>query len=145
MTGPDGTARPAAAGEFADITAAFAHGDEIRLDLPLAPRWTYPDPRVDGLRGCAAVERGPEVWCVESVDLPEGADLANLAVDTSAPLTMRDGRIEVRGRINDRAAEWPYGTAAPRSDGEPVEISLVPFRSRDTRGAAAMRVWMPVI
>ncbi|GAA3263775.1 glycoside hydrolase family 127 protein [Nonomuraea helvata] len=144
VTSPDGTARPAAAGELADVTAAFAHGDEIRLDLPLAPRWTYPDPRIDGLRGCAAVERGPEVWCVESVDLPEGADFADLAVDTTAPLTVRDGRVKVRGRINDRAAEWPYGTAAPRPEGEPVEILLVPFRLRDTRGAAAMRVWMPI-
>ncbi|HEY1094993.1 MAG TPA: beta-L-arabinofuranosidase domain-containing protein [Glycomyces sp.] len=145
VTGPDGTARPAAAGEFADVTAAFTPGDEIRLDLPLAPRWTYPDPRIDGLRGCAAVERGPEVWCVESVDLPEGTDLADLAVDTTSPLTFRDGNVSIHGRINDQTTEWPYGTAAPRPEGEPVEISLVPFRSRDTRGAAAMRVWMPVI
>jgi DUF1680 family protein len=145
VTGPNGTARPAVAGEFAAVTAAFAPGDEIRLHLPLTPRWTHPDPRFDGLRGCAAVERGPEVWCVKSVDFPAGADLADLAVDTAAPLTVRSGRIQVRGRIIDRTTEWPCATTAPRPDGKPIELSLVPFQSRDTGGAAAVRVWMPVI
>src|SRR5256885_2551845 len=32
-------------------------------------RFTWPDPRVDALRGCVAVERGPLVLCAESLDL----------------------------------------------------------------------------
>jgi uncharacterized protein len=43
-------------------------GDELRLDLPMAPRWTRADPRVDAVRGCVAAERGPLVYCAESVD-----------------------------------------------------------------------------
>ncbi len=29
-----------------------------------------PDPRIDAIRSCVAVERGPLVMCAESVDLP---------------------------------------------------------------------------
>ena len=37
----------------------FKTGDQVRLDLPMKPRWTFPDRRVDATRGCAAVEVGP--------------------------------------------------------------------------------------
>ncbi|PRY58674.1 glycoside hydrolase family 127 protein [Glycomyces artemisiae] len=144
ITGPDGIARSAVPGSFAGVTADFAPGDEIRLHLPIEPRWTYPHRRIDGLHGCAAVERGPEVWCVESIDLPDGADLADLAVDDRAPLSERVGRIVVQGLLGDRPGEWPYGPDADAGSGGPAEIALVPFRLRDTRGPAAMRVWNPI-
>src|SRR3954449_6278310 len=39
----------------------FPAGELLGLELPMRPRWTFPDPRVDALRGCAAVEVGPIV------------------------------------------------------------------------------------
>src|SRR5690606_9357801 len=57
-------------------------GEEIRLHLPVTPRFTRPDRRVDAVRGCVAVERGPLVYCAESVDLPPGTRLDDVTVDT---------------------------------------------------------------
>ncbi|THV22868.1 glycoside hydrolase family 127 protein [Glycomyces paridis] len=142
VTGPDGTARPAAPGTYAEVTAAFAPGDEIRLDLPVAPRWSLPDPRVDAVRGCAAVERGPVVYCAESLDLP-GGDLDELTVDAATAPIERGGRVLVAATVHDRPDGWPYGPAAPEGEGKPVELVLVPFHLRATRGPAAMRVWLP--
>ncbi|MCD0443229.1 glycoside hydrolase family 127 protein [Glycomyces sp. A-F 0318] len=145
LTGPDGTAREVEPGRPAAVTAAFAPGDEIRLALPVAPRWTLPDPRIDAVRGCVAVEQGPLVLCAESVDLPGGADVAGLAVDAAVAPVERDGRVHVAARVHDRDADaWPYGPDAADGDGKPAEVPLVPFRLRATRGPASMRVWLPL-
>jgi uncharacterized protein len=143
VTGPDGATRPAEAGRTARVTAAFAPGDEIRLQLPVAPRWTVPDPRIDAVRGCAAVERGPVVLCAESIDLPGGADVAELTVDVSVPPLERDGRIYVSAQVHDRYGGWPYGPAAPDEEGKSAEVALTPFHRRANRGPSSMRVWLP--
>ena len=69
---------------YATVERVWQAGDELRLELPLAPRWTFPDPRVDAVRGCVAAERGPLVYCLESTD-QEHDTLDGVAVDTSAP------------------------------------------------------------
>ncbi|MFM9559463.1 glycoside hydrolase family 127 protein, partial [Streptomyces caniscabiei] len=56
---------------------------EIRLELPVAPRWIEPDPRIDAVRGTVAVQRGPLVYCAESVDLPGGREVDVVRVDPS--------------------------------------------------------------
>ena len=63
------------------------------------PAFTAPDPRIDAVRGCLAVERGPEVFALESVDLvPAGApdaDVADYVMDRSVPAREEDGRVLV--------------------------------------------------
>src|SRR5690606_32873861 len=56
------------------VRRAFRAGDVVELDLPMVPRFTSPDPRVDAVRGCVAVQRGPEVLALESLDFE--ADVA---------------------------------------------------------------------
>jgi hypothetical protein len=55
-------------------------GDVITLHLDLTPRLTYPDRRVDAVRGCVAIERGPLVYCFEQADKLDGARVDDLAV-----------------------------------------------------------------
>ena len=55
-------------------------GDVLRYELDLSPRLTYPDRRVNAVRGSAAIERGPLVYCFEQADQPAGAALEDLAV-----------------------------------------------------------------
>ena len=76
--------RPVAPGTVV-VERPFAVGDEVTLTLPMAPRWTLPDPRIDAVRGCVAVERGPLVMCAESVDLPGERHVDVLRVDPSVP------------------------------------------------------------
>uniref|UniRef100_UPI002617B772 glycoside hydrolase family 127 protein n=1 Tax=Streptomyces luteogriseus TaxID=68233 RepID=UPI002617B772 len=80
LVDPDGVRRPAAPGT-AEVTRVFRPGDEIRLELPVTPRWIGADPRVDAVRGTLAVQRGPLVYCAESVDLPGGRDVDVVRVD----------------------------------------------------------------
>ena len=48
--------------------------------MDMTPRLTYPGRRIDALRGTAAVERGPLVYCFEQVDQPGAASVEDLAL-----------------------------------------------------------------
>ncbi|WP_017621959.1 glycoside hydrolase family 127 protein [Nocardiopsis chromatogenes] len=147
-----GRSRGAATGA-AVVEREFVRGEVVRLRLPVGPRFTWPDPRIDAVRGCVAVERGPLVYCAESVDLPVGAELDRLVVDTSAvPVDRDDGRVGVRvrslrGREGGGGA-WPYGRspgpAADAGSGS-VEAVLTPYHQWAERGPTAMRVWLPAL
>ncbi|MDX3311809.1 glycoside hydrolase family 127 protein [Streptomyces sp. ME08-AFT2] len=84
LVDPDGVRRAVTPGTAA-VTRRFWPGDEIRLDLPVTPRWIAPDPRIDAVRGTAAVQRGPLVYCAESVDLPPGHEVDAVRVNPSVP------------------------------------------------------------
>ncbi|WP_460774729.1 glycoside hydrolase family 127 protein [Microbacterium sp. GXF7504] len=121
-----------------------AAGGTVVVELPLEPRFTFADPRVDAVRGQVAVERGPIVYALESVDL--GDDVAAARVDTTQAPREADGTVVVRVRPEaapDR--DWPYATAPVAGEsGEVREVPLVPYHSWGERGPATMRVWMPV-
>src|SRR5215213_11344017 len=71
---------------YARVERAWRAGDRVTLELPLEPRLTAPHPRVDAVRGCLAIERGPLVYCVEEADAPAGAILDDLRLDPAAEL-----------------------------------------------------------
>ncbi len=55
----------------AGYRAWFKHwlpGESVQLDLPIETRLIEADPRVEAIRGCVAVERGPLVYCAETTD-----------------------------------------------------------------------------
>jgi DUF1680 family protein len=130
--------------DYATFTKKFKVGDIISLDLDDRPHWTRPDPRIDAVRGQIAVERGPLVLALESLDTD--LDLDEVAVDTGTPPEFHDGRVWVRlVRTSVPDLDWPYAAgfdpdAAPLS--EPVP--LVEYRNWARRGPSAMRVWLPV-
>ncbi|MEU7746165.1 beta-L-arabinofuranosidase domain-containing protein [Nonomuraea sp. NPDC049158] len=104
---------------YAVVAGDWRPGDEIRLDLPMAPRWTFPDRRVDALRGSVAVERGPLVYCAESVaDEPPLADVA--ARISSAPIDHQTGSPE------GASAAVPVPRAAGSEAGAPDPVAGAP-------------------
>jgi DUF1680 family protein len=127
------------------VEGPFSVGDVIELDLPMGPRWTMPDPRIDAIRGCAAVERGPLVYCLESVDLPGGDHVDMARVDPEEELVLQDGKVLAPGRLLDfEERSWPYD---PDSGGIVAQtdhaIPLIPYHDWANRGPATMRVWIP--
>ncbi|BBC31305.1 uncharacterized protein SGFS_025990 [Streptomyces graminofaciens] len=161
LVDPDGVRRAVAPGTAA-VTRRFRPGDEIRLELPVTPRWITPDPRIDAVRGTAAVQRGPLVYCAESVDLPKGREVDAVRVDPSveprdAPYAPQDGIgvenavLVAGGPVVHREAgdaPWPYesiahSASAGTDTGESTGIVLVPYHSWANRGPSTMRVWLP--
>lgn len=120
-----------------------ATGEQLMVDLGVEPRWTWPAPPIDAVRGQVAVERGPVVLCLESVDL-QGRDLAGVSVDVSAGLAETDDGVLVALSVAVQGASaWPYSTAPAMPEPEAVPTILRPYSAWGNRGPATMRVWLP--
>ncbi|QCB93690.1 glycoside hydrolase family 127 protein [Cellulomonas shaoxiangyii] len=120
-------------------------GERVDLVLPVGPRLTWPDPRIDAVRGCVAVEQGPVVLCVQDTDVPEWLDLDLLVLEPAAPLvgdgdgalvTVRPVRTPERGRT--------YRSARPDLEpGEAVRVRFGPYHAW-AKEPTTMRVFVPV-
>uniref|UniRef100_A0AAU3I0H9 Glycoside hydrolase family 127 protein n=1 Tax=Streptomyces sp. NBC_01393 TaxID=2903851 RepID=A0AAU3I0H9_9ACTN len=150
----DGTNAPVRDG-WLRLERTWTPGDRVILELALDARLTAADPRVDAVRGCAAIERGPLVYCLEQADHP-GGGLDGIVLDTARPLAVKQ-RPELLGGVTtvlaaghrrelpDDGSWWPYRpaghTAAPA--GDPVELTAIPYYAWANREDGAMRVWLP--
>jgi DUF1680 family protein len=122
------------------LTRRWHEGDRVELTLAMPPRLITPHPRVDAVRGTAALARGPVVYCLEHADLPSplaGAVFEDLCLDASAPLAAvadATGLAPVRldARIRHRAEE-----AA-------ATVALIPYYLWANRTPGPMRVWIPL-
>ncbi|MGW2237768.1 glycoside hydrolase family 127 protein [Streptomyces sp. NPDC001759] len=138
------------------LERTWAPGDRIVLELSMEPRLTAADPRVDAVRGCVAIERGPLVHCLEQVDHP-GGGLDDIVLDTSRPLAVKH-RPDLLGGVTTVVAAgrrrrtpdrgwWPYApadtAAASEPAGEPVELTAIPYYAWANREDGSMRVWLP--
>lgn len=130
-----------AAGDRVVLRRDFAVGDRIVLALPMRPRFTRPDPRIDAVRGCVAVEQGPVVLCAESVG---GAlDLDSLRIDAGTD-PAADGGVTVRGVAEELPERpWPYADAGPVGQRTALNVPLVPYHRWARGGPSTMRVWLP--
>jgi uncharacterized protein len=120
----------------------------VTLDLTMPPRLVTAHPRVDAVRGCVAVARGPLAYCVEAVDLPPDTVLEDFRLDPAAPVQVVDPGpfagtvgLAVSGTVS-AAPEVLYG-AEPADAGDPVTLSAVPYFLWGNRKPGAMRVWLP--
>jgi uncharacterized protein len=137
------------------VSREWNGGDEVVLVLPLEPRFTVADPRLDVARGAVAIEYGPLVYCLEAVDNP-GHRLDDLTVDIAVapkvgPVNDSLGgvaTIRTAGRVRPRtsASWWPYTSADARARdelGESVALTAVPYYAWGNREPGAMRIWVP--
>ena len=146
----NGAAVAAEPGGYVRLTEDFQAGDVVEVTLPMEPRFTVADPRVDAVRGCVAVERGPEVLCLESVDTPDNVHVDLVRVDPSVAPVENDGAVMVQARTlssPDGAPGWPYvgpeaGADTVRLD-DPQPVALRPYNAWGNRGPTTMRVWLP--
>jgi uncharacterized protein len=147
--------RPVAPG-YAELTRRWRAGDRVVLELDVSPRLTAPNPRIDAVRGCVALERGPVVYCFEADDVPAGADLADIAIQREAkpadsgPLAALGGvpGVSVAGVVRDfdRWAQIEYidvRELPPDDAGAPARPLAVPYFTWANRGGGGMRVWVP--
>jgi hypothetical protein len=127
-------------------------GDVLTAGLSIRPRVTVPGRRVDAVRGCVAVERGPLVYCFEQADQEATRSIEDLAV--SGGLTERAATLPGVGetvRVLAGAA-WhqpaersglPYAAQSDQSSVTAATAVAIPYFQWDNRDGGAMRVWMP--
>jgi DUF1680 family protein len=135
------------------IRRVWAPGDTVTFDLDMAPRITTANPKVDAIRGCVAIERGPLVYCIEAADNP-GIDFSAVALDVREPL--EDAHLDawpdvpaiaVRGetRIQPRPLQALYVQADAHKEviATPVNLTAIPYYLWANRADGPMRIWLP--
>jgi len=138
---------------YLQIERAWKRGDVVELDLPMPARLTEAHPRIESTRGCVAIERGPLVYCLESVDNPHG-HVADLEIDATAPLESAWTPDRLEGVAIVRGAGWEVDARSwtnrlyrpvggPPAARRRVVLTAVPYYAWANREPGAMRVWIP--
>ncbi|PRY16764.1 glycoside hydrolase family 127 protein [Kineococcus rhizosphaerae] len=158
MATVNGSAVEAVPGEYLRVRREFAVGDVVELVLPMTVRVVEADPRVDAVRGCVVVERGPLVYAVEQADLPGGLVADDVRVRVAE---LRGAQPEHRPDLLEgvtvlqlpvhaalSAATGPlYRPAgddpAPQGADETLTVPAIPYYAWANRELGAMRVWFP--
>ena len=150
-------------GSYIKVDRQWAAGDRLTVSLSMPARSVRANWKVDAVRGCAVVQRGPLVCCVEADDLAEGTAVEDVALDLAQPLTPAndvpaglEGYVQVVVHASGRHLgssdgplyeDRPAGTTnlgGPTSP-EPLALTLVPYFARGNRPSLAMRVWVPAL
>ncbi len=150
-------------GSYIKLERQWAIGDRLSVSTAMPARAVRANWRVDAVRGCAAVQRGPLVYCIEADDLAEGTAVEDVALDLAQPLVPADdvpaglkgyvqAVVHATGRhcagsdgslYEDRSA-GTTSLGGPMSP-EPLALTLVPYFARGNRPSPAMRVWVPAL
>ncbi|WP_034214495.1 glycoside hydrolase family 127 protein [Actinoplanes subtropicus] len=149
---------PAAAGAtgYLSLERQWRTGDRVALTLPMPVRLTVAHPSADALRGAVAIERGPVVYCLESVDQPDGVDVNRVELCVDEPLheEVREGLlgedailVTASGLARDDSgwagAGWAALSERPPEDGRSVTLTAIPYHLWANRGPSVMRVFIP--
>lgn len=142
VVGPDEAVTSAHPGTVVDITRSWRPGEELILDLDLGPVVVGSDPRVEATRGMVALERGPLVYCVEQVDLPDGIELETLTVHPDAA-AVEIARDDIAASIV--GLELPATGRGANDQPAAVRVGAIPYFAWANRTVEAMQVWIPAV
>lgn len=137
---------------YVEIRRLWQASDTISLRLPMGPRLVKAQPKAEEIRNHVAVMRGPLVYCLEGLDLPDDVSI----LEVHAP---RDMQLEAR-RENDllggvtvvksrarRVLEGDQSDAlyfdAGNEREEDLDVTLIPYYAWNNRGITEMTVWLP--
>jgi len=145
-------AENAAPENYFEIRRTWAPGDVVDLDLPMPVRLMEAHPLVEETLNQLAVQRGPVVYCLESMDLPAGVRVSDIRIPADLQLAARyDGRllggiVVLEGQAEAGSGEnWQgklYREVQPTAL-KPVPVKLIPYSVWQNRGPSEMSVWLP--
>jgi len=139
---------------YVELRRVWTTGDIIDLDLPMSPRLMEANPLVEETLNQIAVQRGPIVYCLESVDLPRGTRISDILIPADIDLIARfdrrllGGVVILEGLARARPnAQWDgeLYREVQRPPTVPIKVGLVPYAVWANRGPGEMSVWLPCV
>jgi DUF1680 family protein len=140
------------------VERVWKTGDAVELEFTMPPFLVEADPRVDSVRGCVAIQRGPIVYCLEEHDQQHGVNLLDVKIDPSKGLTSRwegdllGGVMIMEGMgYQQHPSAWQenrlYRMLVLESENQTsdrkVKLTAIPYYAWGNRGLKSMRVWIP--
>jgi len=139
---------------YTSVKRNWTAGDVIELELPMPVRMVVADPRIEHTRNQVAVMRGPIVYCLESVDLPEGMAIEDICLPGDAEWKARHEPDQLGGvtvlttnaLVIEKTAHQDIGGYRRVSGvrGRHVGITMIPYYAWNNRREPKMTVWLPV-
>jgi len=143
---------------YATVDRVWKAGDMVETEFVMTPLLIEADPRIDSIRGCVTLQRGPIVYCLEEHDQESGINLLDVEIDPSEELNCRwQGDLlggvmvlEGTGYQSDRS-DWSANESyrplelrnENRSSDRKVILKAIPYYAWGNRGLKSMRVWVP--
>jgi DUF1680 family protein len=139
--------------QYYEIKRTWAKDDRIELSLPMPAQLLEAHPLVEETRNQVAVKRGPLVYCLESVDLPDSVDITEIALTPTTKFNTRfvrdllGGITVLKGKaLRLPTDKWDGALYRNISKKPPqyIDITLIPYYAWGNRGHSEMTVWLPV-
>ena len=126
------------------IEREWEPGDVIELRMPMDVRRVKAHEKVRADQGLLAVERGPVVYCLEGVDMPD-RHVFNKYLPEDADFTCQyekeklNGIVELSTTVKELDRNKENGMVSETE----VPVKLIPYSTWNNRGNAEMAVWIP--
>jgi DUF1680 family protein len=139
--------------QYFEIGRKWSKGDRIELIFPMSVQLLEAHPLVEEARNQVAIRRGPIVYCVESVDLPDNVGIMSVAVSSETLFQNRfvenllGGVTVLETKANIRNGDDWSDTLYRRLSSDKtktVDIRLIPYYAWGNRGEGEMTVWILV-
>lgn len=122
---------------YAVIDREWKQGDVVSYSLPMSIQRVETNPKVAGNTGKVAIERGPIVYCLESVD--NSPELMKLVLPDTAKLAASFSPETLSGVVTISGAALVDGEKTLQAK----KITAIPYFVWNNRGANEMKVWLP--
>lgn len=142
-----------ASGRYHEIRRSWSSGDRIELVLPMSVELLEAHPLVEEVRNQVTVRRGPIIYCLESIDLPDDVRIEDVALSPVEPFQDRFVEDFLGGVVVLEAQaqclcgrDWGdtlYRELSPLQP-EKIDIRLIPYYAWGNRGGSEMMVWLPL-
>ena len=131
------------------VRRSWQKDDRICLELPMEATLYQAAPEVRENIGRLAVQRGPLVYCAESIDNGEGLERIRLVDGMAFTYEYTDSLFQGAGVLRTDAVREAKGHTLYKRYGEPSvlhrqELTLIPYYCWGNRGENEMKVWLPV-
>ena len=143
---------PLKPGTYVELKRAWITGDLIELTLPLRPRMIKAHPKAEEIRNHVAVTRGPIVYCLEGMDLPDGVSILevfapdDMSLEAKLESELLGGVVTIEGqarRLYEDKGNGSLYLEAGMEQEEALDIRLIPYYAWNNRGIDEMTVWLP--
>jgi DUF1680 family protein len=139
---------------YALIERKWIAGDVIELGMPMPVRMIVADPHIEHTRNQVAIMRGPIVYCLESIDLPEGVAIEDICLPGDAEWKIRYepdnlggvALLSTNSLVIEKNARRDIGGYRQVSDvrGRRVDVTMIPYYAWNNRDEPKMTIWLPV-
>jgi len=130
---------------YLTITRKWKRGDVVSIHFDMDVQTVTAADRVQADRGRIAVERGPLVYCAESMD--NDANLNTIVLGKNAQFTIGDKTLSVEGKDYmlkslTTEAQQLSTDANGKLQASDTRLTLIPYYAWNHRGVGRMTVWL---